>query len=69
MGAKSSVYSREGWLFFGAHPFIHSSSTTRGPDADLSSDERSEEALEDSEDELVLKTTISDSDEDDDSSE
>ena len=45
------------------------SSATRGPDADLSSDERSEEALEDSEDELVLKTTVSDFDEDDDSSE
>ena len=45
------------------------SSTTRGSDADLYSDEGFEEVLEDSEDELVMKTTVSESDEDDDGSE
>ena len=45
------------------------SSATQGPDADLSSDEGFEEVLEDSEDELVMKTTVSESDEDDDGSE
>ena len=45
------------------------SSTTRGTDADLSSDEGFKEVLEDSEDELVMKMTVSESDEDDDGSE
>ena len=45
------------------------SSATRGPDVDLSSDEGFKEVLEDSEDELVMKTTVSEFDEDDDGSE
>ena len=40
------------------------SSATHGPNADLSSDEGSEEVLEDSKDELVMKKRVSDSDED-----
>ena len=44
-------------------------STTRGPDADLSLDEGSEEVLEDSEDEPVMKTRVSDSNEDSDGDE
>ena len=45
------------------------SSTTQGPDADLSSNEGSEEVLEDSEDELVMRTMVSDFEEDGDGSE
>ena len=41
-------------------------STTRGPDANLSSDEGSKEVLEDFEDEPVMKTHIFNSDEDSD---
>ena len=42
------------------------SSATRGLDVDLSFDKGSEEVLEDSEDEPVMKTRVSDSDEDSD---
>ena len=45
------------------------SSAAWGPDADLSSDEGFEEVLEDSEDEFVMMTIVSKSDEDDDGSE
>ena len=40
------------------------SSATRGPNANLSSDEGFKEVLEDSKDELVMKTTVSESDKD-----
>ena len=42
---------------------------TRGPDEDLSSNERFEEVLVDSKDEPVMKTRVSEYDEDDDNSE
>jgi len=42
-----------------------SSFATRGPDADLSFDEGSEEVFKDSEDVLVIKKRVSDSNEDD----
>lgn len=45
------------------------SSATQGTDADLSFDEGSKEILEDFEDELVLKTRVSNSDKDNDSGE
>ena len=55
----------------GSSPVVMPSSTpnsaTHGPDADLSSDEESEEILEDSEDEPITKKRVSDFDEGDDS--
>ena len=41
------------------------SSATQGPDANLSSDEGFKKVLEDSEDKLIMKKRVSDSDEDD----
>ena len=41
------------------------SSATHGPDADFSFDEGSEEVLEDSEDESIMKKRVSNSDKDD----
>jgi len=40
------------------------SSSTRGPDVDLSSNKRFEEAFKDSKDELVIRKRLFDSDED-----
>ena len=40
------------------------SSSTHGPDVDLSSNKRSEEAFKDSKDELVIRKRLFDSDED-----
>ena len=45
------------------------SSTTRGLHVDLSSDEGSDEVFEDSEDEPIVKTRVSDSDKDSDDDE
>lgn len=50
-------------------PSSTSSSAIQGPDVDLSFNEGSEEVLEDSEDELVMKTRVSSSDEDSDGGE
>lgn len=47
-------------------PSSTSSSAIQGSDVDLSFNEGSEEVLEDSEDELVMKTRVSSSDEDSD---
>ena len=55
--------------FLVVNPSSIASSATRGADADLSSDEGSEEVLEDSKDEPIIKTRVSDSNKDSDSGE